>query len=409
MSWREQYYQRVRPVIGEVFEESSVAFWGLSRHHLLADALAKSGITQQFFFDSAAVSQSAFSRSLGREHIGTDKPRAVRLTRHIKAHNAFESDWQLEVRPQTTAAVAECLKQQSPSLLCIECDAHVRDVARAAIDAEVPFVLSWQGTSALPASLVLAWHPDVAHSRAELLTFLQSLSELPRLDDAATANHLDVLETSSLALGLTRWLLARDRPQRRDLERPIVEQGKLAVIRGEPGWPWSVQFARPNTRLLSLCASGGRRYRAPAGLASPERLLVMGLGTASLACLEAPLFANQMMLIDCKAVSPFNPVRQAYPTSRIGQRKAWALAEILAQRQHPGATHHWRNTPRGYDELTVNDQRVCAAELMLKGSDRGSKKRFAELLDDFQPTLARHSRRPKVPCSATRRGCESCS
>jgi hypothetical protein len=116
-------------------------------------------------------------------------------------------------------------------------------------------------------------------------------------------------------------------------------------------------------------------------------VLVIGLGTASLLCGELPqMVGGDLFFVDCKAVSPFNPVRQIYGTEQIGQHKGEALCALLARRLDPAGS--WQRTERGPLRCWRGDRTLGWSDLRLRAADRASVKRFGELLDETQPTLA---------------------
>ena len=191
-----------------------------------------------------------------------------------------------------------------------------------------------------------------------------------------------------MALGLARWILSPGSPRRPDLGVPLLRQGRALLARGRPEWPWSTLFLRPAQEVLSrLCAPAAARYAPPLTLLGRQRVLVLGLGTASLFCAEAGLLAPHLCLLDGGVVSPFNPVRQAYGVALVGQPKHQALAEVLRGRLEAGAG--WDRAEDG--PLTVwrtSTRSVSHARLRLSLLADGSGRSFEGVLDTFRPTLA---------------------
>lgn len=386
MSWRETYFQRVRPVLGETLASGRIFVWGLEYGYLVAEALARTGLRQQTFFDEGIASAGgAFCRSLGVEHAG--RPRSAALEAHIRGHNHFEEDWQLEGAPRDCGQLLERCKISAPRLLVGALDDHAPDLLRAAMDHGIPTVLTLCPRVATPSCVQLVYHPQSAVDRDALLSSARELAALPALPDGGFAHHLERLEAASMALGLCRWLLAPERPARPDLDGRIIEGGAAVVLRGESSWPWSVRFARPSAQIAALCSGGEARYLPPSSLRRSSRILVLGLGTASLFCGEALAMGKELILLDSKEVSPFNPVRQIYPTSRIGQPKAEALAEVLAHRVAPAQRAEWRQEGE-LKVLEAGAHRFTAASLHLSARDPAARRRFGELLDTLAPDLA---------------------
>jgi hypothetical protein len=165
-----------------------------------------------------------------------------------------------------------------------------------------------------------------------------------------------------------------------------VVLGRALVTRGEPGWPWAVRFAHPSRAAVAALRSTRRRYQPPLALCAGTRALVLGLGTGSLFCAEAAHLFRELAVVDCKAVSAVNPVRQVYGTAHVGRAKGEALCEILARRLEPEAA--WRASERsGVRFLEGERHRLAWSELRLR-ADGASVDRLRALLDELRPTLA---------------------
>ncbi|MBW2733080.1 MAG: hypothetical protein JRH20_11870 [Deltaproteobacteria bacterium] len=388
MSWRENYFERVRPVLGDTLAEGHVFVWGLQRAHVVAEALARTGLRQQTFFDEGEVRPgSAFCRTLGVEHAG--RSRTAALEAHIRAHNHFEDDWQIASHPHDSELFSRCCAASPPRLIVGELDAQAPGVLRAAMDHHIPAVLTFLPRGSTPSCLQLVYHPQSTVDRDALLALTKELATLPALSEAqGLAAHIEHLEAASMALGLCRWLLAPERPLRPDLAHSIIERGAAIVLRGEPSWPWTVRFARPSHDIATLCVGGSARYLPPDALRRSTRLLVIGLGTASLFCGEALGLSKEMILLDGKEVSPFNPVRQLYPSSRIGEPKAEALAEVLARRICKRPEVGAFETLEALKVLEAGEHRFINGSLHLSARNASSKRCFGELLDTLKPDLA---------------------
>ncbi|PID38306.1 MAG: hypothetical protein CSA65_00780 [Proteobacteria bacterium] len=388
MTWREAYYQRVKPVVGELFFDRRVACWGLSEWHLAAAALAQSGIVDQLWFDDddPLEANDAQLRSLGQGALG--QGRAAALEAHLRQHNGFEDSWRLERRPRTIESLRGALAQRPPQLLLANLDAESPELLRAAIDAGVPTILSAAPAGAVYEALQLSWHPRAEVDVDALLGTVEALAGLPTRDADSPSAHVEALERRSLGLGLARWLLAPERPKRPDLGEQLLEAGRVALLRGDGRWPWVARLGRPGRRVLELSVGAPPRFRAPASFVGGETLLVLGLGTASLFCGEAPMLAKRLVLLDCKDVSPANPVRQLFPTQTIGAPKGKALAELLARRIAPEARWERRELGAGLTALSAADRELIYGELFLSRRERGSRERFAAILDEVRPTLA---------------------
>jgi len=385
---RETYLDRVRPLLGERFFDARVTVWGLGVHYLAAEALARTGLTRQTWFDDEQAG-GALCRSLGFDLAGVR--RGTALARRCRQHNPAEEGWALVSRPPRADGLRRHLNAGNSALLLASSPGSDGDgaaaVARAAVDSGTPLVFTFtpRGVAAVCAQLV--WRPGSAADPGRVVQAARALGELPGQDLDRSENHLDGLEARSMALSLARWLLAPESPTRPDLERPLLEQGRALAVRARPEWPWSTLFLRPTARALDEIGRPAAWYRPPLKLLRKQRLLVLGLGTASLFCAEAGLISRDICLVDAKQVSPFNPVRQVYGADEVGRPKAEALCDILRERIEPGAS--WSRLEDGpLTRYRGDGLALSHAELHLSARRRASVQRFEEILDRFKPTLA---------------------
>jgi hypothetical protein len=385
-TWREDYFNRVRAVVGDGLDHKRLVVRDLGFGFLAAEALARTGLRRQVWLDEGAPG-GAFSRSLGRE-TEEGESRAAALLSFCRGHNRWETDWHIEHRSASVEDLRQVLRQR-PDLLLARGGPDARELAAAAVDAGVPMVLSFVPRES-SAAVQVVWLPDTGHDPAAVLDACEELGALPPLDLDRPEHHTAGLEARSAALALARWILSRPDEAREDLERPVVDEGRSIVVRGRPDWPWSVRFLSPRSDLRDLMTAikgGTPRYTPPLALLRSQRLLVLGLGTASLFCAEACWDAPVMVLVDAKEVSVHNPVRQVYGTDDVGRPKAEALAAILARRLDPRA--EWTARREGeVGWLTGAGRALGAVDLHLTAADPDAEDRFTALLDQVRPTLA---------------------
>lgn len=388
----QDYYLRVRPVVGQDLATKRLAVWGLDLGYLAAEALARTGLRRQSWLAAGERAGQAFARSLGQEHL--DTPIGPALAKHCKAHNHLESDWILDADlPRTTAQLARLLREDpAPDLLLASADAEAGEVARAAVEAGVPLVLTHVPRSAAAGVVQVVWTPESSADPGDLIKICAALGAAPALDLERPEHHWDGLEARSNALALASWVLLRHRRPRNDLAEPILRQGRAVVLRGGPDWPWNVNFIRtgPEDRswLMDRLNRQIPRYTPPLGLLRDQRILVLGLGTASLFCAEAGLLASTLVFVDCKEVTPVNPVRQIYTTRHVGQPKAAALCEILSRRLEPEPSRWSAQSEEDLELLTSSRWTLGAAQLRIRANNTASEQRLGRLLDRVKPTLA---------------------
>lgn len=379
-----QYYNRVRPLLGECLESASLVVWDLGFNYLGAEALARTGLRRQTWFDNG-VAGGAFCRSLGQQWHG--QARGDALERHCKEHNTLERRWDLRTRPPDLADLGRHLRQpHPPDLLLARGDADAPRIARAAMDQGIPLVITFVPRDSPVGCFQVVWSPQSAADPDVLLEACARLAALPPRDLDLPSAHLDGLEARSQALSLGRWLLQRQHEQREDLLQPIMEQGRFLIARGSPDWPWATRFLSgpPSQRQLK---AGHHPYLPPLSLLQGGRLLVIGLGTASLFCAEAGMIFPHMVFVDCKDVSIFNPVRQIYGTGQVGRPKPEALKDILCGRLDP--TGQWesrRDGPLSY--RCTGRLALGSADNRLRAQDPSSMALFKDMLDRVRPTMA---------------------
>jgi len=389
-NWRQDYFDRVRPVVGQGLLRRKLAVWDLGHGYLAAEALARTGLTSQVWFDDGPP-RGAVVRSLGRQ-LSACASRGEALLCFCRDHNEWETDWDLTTAPPELDRLRACLGGTSrPDLLLARGGEGAGEIAAAAVEAGVPLVMTFVPAASSATAVQVVWLPEARCSAEAVVQACRRLEALPLLDLDRHENHIDGLEARSMALGLAWWILLRaGGATRADLELPIVEQGRCLVVRGQPSWPWAARFLSAGRGLDALLAElgrGGVRYRPPPDLLRGQRLLVLGLGTASLLCAEAHLVARRIVLVDGKEVSPYNPVRQVYGTRHVGRPKAEALAEILRDRLDP--TTQWTAGQEGdVRYVSSGTQSIGAVRLHLTAADPDSEERFGVLLDQVQPTMA---------------------
>ena len=385
---RQTYLTRVLSLLGGEFFSAHVAIWDLGLHYLAAEALARTGLSSQTWFD-AGIAGGAMCRSLGGGLAGL--PRGQALAAHCAQHNPLLEATQLQTRPPRLEDLEAWLVRRRPALLLASGHGDpdlARGLVAAATNSGIPLILTFVPWAAAAHCVQLVWRPDSTADLGQLRDAAGALAALEGLDLDRPEHHPAGLEARSMALSLARWVLSPGAPPRPDLEAPLMEQGRALVVRGRPEWPWSTLFLRPEPEVIAQLGQRSRaRYPPPLALLGQQRLLVIGLGTASLFCAEAGLLASHLCLLDGGEVSPFNPVRQVYGAGLVGQPKPGALSRILRGRYAPGAS--WDRTEDG--PLTVwshGEASVSHADLRLSRLVPGSTARFEQVLDTFQPTVA---------------------
>ncbi|MDY0063415.1 MAG: hypothetical protein RBU45_26665 [Myxococcota bacterium] len=363
-SLRDRYYQRIRPVVGGLLHGKRV---GVTCPELLAtavDALARSGVLSWRVCPGPLVAVgSPLAVALGERWIGWRAGEA--LLAHLREHNQWEDRWDLRVVDEPLADSPDLLLTSRPALLAA--------AAAAQVPAAAALVLEGGAATGL-----LLGHPTLPPPPAELLELLAAAACLA---PGAPARRLDLLDAGDLAAAVGRLLLlqgsGREAP---DLQARTLGVGATLILRGSPRWPWEVTFVPPSARE-SLARMLGQPWPRPddeavrQGLWRRQRLLVIGCGTASNWLPELGARFGTLGLMDGKAFSVENPVRQLVRTALVeGQLKPFALIEELSRRAGPERADDWRS-------------RLVACPLHATLEDPASVDAYTRLLDELRPDL----------------------
>ncbi|HEV8320625.1 MAG TPA: hypothetical protein VG389_03360 [Myxococcota bacterium] len=355
------YYQRVAPVVGESLRGRTVRARGAAGLARALEALGRTGVT-------------SFSVPPGEADVG------AALAEALGAHNRWEAyDVAAEEAPPAGTA------------LLVACGGPGGAGAAALAEARragVPAVLGWLLDGCVAPVARLVWLPDLDADRAAARAADLRVAEL---DAAAPADprlrFLDWLDLNALCLAAATSLLVRGGPRARpELEDLWLGERRVLLLHGSVHWPWEVRYPAID-HPLALAAESVPPPLRPA-LTARARVLLLGCGTGSLFAGEAVRFFRQLVMVDAKPFSAFNPVRQLAGTDHVeGKLKPFALQDVLAERIAPdGAWDDETDGPvlwrRGMGYA------LGAAELFLREGDPASVARFEELCDRVRPDVA---------------------
>lgn len=347
MSWEHDYFSRIRPAVGDLFRNKRIFYWHADHFSRIAKALAQSGIRSQIF--------ASHQKEIVQE-----------LIRSITTHNHFEKDWDLAIVDKNIAALRNAIHLKKISLFIVELDDDAPEILDLASEYQIPalFVL---GTSNQESSTQIAiYQPGNEQNNENLKHYFRAMRTCDRLNPKDLDHRLDFLETQSLTLTLSRWLLAKGLPPRPVLKE-MIAKGKNLILRGSTTWPWQVRWIAPHDIRSDIT-----HYRPPRSLFAHKKILIIGLGTASLFAREALPFFEEFALIDYKTVSVYNPVRQLYPTMMIDRFKGDALKELLQKEA----------SKQGLK------RKIIAKKLFVSYRNKAALREFEDFIDYFSPDLA---------------------
>ncbi len=304
------HFQRTEPVIGAGLRHSTVALAGLPAGDPLVELLAASGIGRWYWSPGPAI----------------ERLRTELLARHGPA---LALDVQISPPDEWPAR---------PPDLMIGIGGEARPVLDVALAAGCPALLVLPPAGPAPCRTVCIFPGDAPEP---LYRWLEQAGE------EAPLNAWDWACASYLCAGLARAMLLHNTPYRRDdLEQLWISGVRMLVAGGDHPFDsiWSA-LAGPGEQ------APGMPFHTPA---SPRgTLLIAGLGSlGSVAATLVHPYAARLLLADPDRVDVYNPVRQAYRITDIGQPKAQALAARLIQ-AGAGDVH-------ALDQALVSEQQVHA-------------------------------------------------
>jgi hypothetical protein len=380
---RAAYYDRVRPIIGDAFDHKGFAAYGLDAFPKAIEALLRTGARRAWLEDSGPINSELFSRALGALALGRSVPEA--FDAFSRAHNRYEDRFEIRAAPDLEGS------PELPGADVLLCYAPGR--ARAALSAarrlHIPAILGSVLEKSRAAQAVFVFDPARDSEAASALA--ASLDEHPAASPGDPARLDDFLGLSDLMLMFAKAILLRGTPKERpDLARLFDQEGRRFLVRGSPSWPWETRYLseeQGRSALERLAQHVPLRYTLPRGLFRKQRVAVLGCGTASLLLGELVYDVEQLLFLDAKPFSAFNPIRQLCSTDDVeGLSKPFALQQILRRRLAPDAD--WEETNEGeISWLSHQKTRLGGAVLRLSEVDPESVSRFESLLDAFDPTL----------------------
>lgn len=369
----DEYYSRILPIVGRGLMAKSLALVNADFCCLVADALARCGVTTMTLPADRTVSAAdAIPATFGLEHVG--QPASEALLRSFSEQNGLERDW--SIRP-STAVGADIVIGGGDLTDC-------RETISIALDLGVPAVTFTLFENAPMRCGVFVSGPGLANAAA----VLERPGVGEKLSGYTPERRLDWLEASDMAMAAARALLLRGTEYARpDFERLLIEEGRTVILRGTAVWPWLVAWCSPQRDtewIANAVAPAETASWLPPEMYAHERVMVVGCGTASLFVGEALNWFRDLMLVDCKAFSAYNPVRQLAGTAWVGRPKPLALQEILVRRIEPDHARRRETESDGVRTLCAADVRISAAMLEVRDETRA---RFEALLDVYEPSL----------------------
>jgi hypothetical protein len=405
--YAQEYYQRIIPIVGDALRSKRIAFFNAQLCAIPIDAFARCGTKSIMLFSSGVVDEKdPISLFYGNETIG--KPADSAVAQSIIEHNQFEKEWNImlyqELRMQSDEEIEFILQERKADLIFGGGDQKTCSRLTAISKRTgIPAVIFCMFQDSLFNSGILVTHPELKNAGDFNMfnRFIQAAGKNPVLQNPEDSFHMgrrmDYLECVDLAMIVACSILCKGTQyEQKGMNDLIFSQRRNIILRGTQDWPWWVHYINISKKkakewLRKAFSSASARYYPPMeslkNLES-ERVIIIGCGTGSLIVGELMNYFKSIMLIDCKEFSAYNPVRQLISTRYIGEKKPFALQEILSKRVGKGGRSWKVSNPLFDTVLTERCYQICAAELMLKEDNPESVRKFELILDLFKPTLA---------------------
>lgn len=357
------YLNRILPVIGNHLHDKSMVFINPQLTHTIAEAFSRCGVKKLTIVGADEVMEnSPIHLSYGHSYLGYRANDAC--FDFFRRHNEFEKSWEFV---SVDFFQQLCLSSHKSPIDVIvgggsvrECQKIISFAREHKITAIVFTVL--QGREAK--SLISV----IDTKRGLDFSLFDNLENMP----CDLFSRLDFLETADLVANIAKAILLKDTKfEREDFNNLLYEEKKNNIIRGTTSWPWHVIYGGEEFSQEMLALINAFFFEFEYKPSKEDRLMIIGCGTASLLVGEAINFYRKIILVDCKNVSVFNPVRQLYGTEEIGKVKVFSAQRILMER-----------IGTRKDEYEID-----ASQLRLKEEDGASVEKLHALLDEYKPTI----------------------
>ncbi len=349
------HFARVQPIVGDTLRQMRVAAAGLPAATPLVTYLAASGVRRWLWAETAAGDGTQLAASLQAHH-----GPALDLAAEIQSWSAWGDvvrreafDLIIAVDGAVSPAVVEVAVQTATPLLLVRSPRRGRSgLALSFLPGDDPALLTSHLIPPSPLDGGEKRNPpgpldgrekrdppgplDGGEKRdfpgspeGGVKTAIPPSGGLGGPAPNSTSFSWDWLTMAPLGAGLARGMLLRETPQARlDLAR-LWSEGRRGLTWEEPGWPLTPRWVALD-EVSRVTDSTGSPFHTPP--AQRGTLLIAGLGSlGSVAALPLAAAARRLVIIDPERVDVYNPVRQAYPVSAIGQPKATVLAEQVRQ------------------------------------------------------------------------------
>ena len=368
MGQRDEYYKRVLPIVGTHLNHMGIQVYDLPFLSKAVELLISCGALQFGFSDLSTPEPDIIHRVWG---INQDSPFTDTFVRRMKSHNEFEDRFQLSSGLLTLPSIV--LGGGTLEM----CHTAYERGAQTGVPTVCGMLLKGG------CSIITVMMPDESYPWSNLP--LDPEFDIQR-------SYLDWIDLNNQVAHIAKAVLLIGTSREPEDTTALLKSGKTTVLVNHPSWPWVSRYGNLHdggelawltSAIETARGQEIQKYR-DAPMLSEKTVMIVGIG--SLGSLIAEHFRNldaNIMGIDGKDVSLHNPVRQLYPTSAIGQKKAFALAKLLAEQG--GECQIDRQT----DHLIVSKQggQFFWGEIEEIPDSADGRDRFVALLSMLSPDL----------------------
>ncbi|MDO8669516.1 MAG: hypothetical protein Q7K65_04440 [Candidatus Buchananbacteria bacterium] len=374
---RNQYYARVSKIVGNALEQQRISVFGYTHLAKAVELLASCGA---FNFNLAQINDDEvvdFWQMVYNLGFTANNKQGFEISQYhlwlqsyLASHNEFEDRWQFShddpaYRPTIVIGAGSIMNCQ-----------------RAYEEAQIknaPLVIG----IILNNGLVLA---SVVMPGDEFPWWELKLD----IDNNKINRYCDSIDLNNQIANLAKAVMLLKTPWERKDISDLISRGKKDVLLAHPSWPWTAKYLnlKDETDLRWLESVMPKIFIKEKESLVGKNILIVGLGSlGSLLADHFRVLGANIIGIDSKDISIFNPIRQLYPTSMIGRQKAHALPMLLAQKVFMGDELPWPKPDKEVFQTGFGLQQFIGLNAYIEDDHRGQRK-FEAVVKTFNPDLA---------------------
>lgn len=306
---RDEYYARIERITGNLLFEKTVGIFNAPFVSKAVELLASCGVLG-FNYCNTSNANHFYARVWGMPEAAEFEDM---LSCKLKEHNQFEDRWRFSyksvIENQQVIIAGGIASQQR--------QAYLKGRKK-----NIPVVLGAlfaNGTSAVS----VVWPGQV-------FPFAACADQIVEVDEY---RYFDWVDLNNQMANIVKAILLEGTAWERGDIMSLLYSGKRTLLLAHPEWPWVSRYVdmtcEQEYQWFLNIVTAREKFSRQGGIAG-KTILIVGLGSlGSIAADHFRILGCTVIGIDGKEISIHNPVRQLYGTARIGQSKAFALAQML--------------------------------------------------------------------------------